>query len=76
MKFLLVGFFLIGLESTERYLFILLKLDLPTLELKVNREEDRKQYLAAMKKADDGDYSLLEQLIGEALTETLDSVQE
>ena len=50
---------------------ILLQLDLPPFELKVDREEDRKQYLTAMQKADNGDYSLLEQLIGEALTETL-----
>lgn len=50
---------------------ILLQLDLPPLELKVEREEDRKQYLLAMQKADEGDYSLLEQLIGEALVETL-----
>lgn len=52
-------------------IFILLQLDLPPLELKVDKEENRRQYLAAMQKADEGEYSLLEQLIGEALTETL-----
>lgn len=57
-------------------IFILLQVDLPPLELKVEREEDRKQYLLAMQKADEGDYSLLEQLIGEALNETLQLSQE
>ena len=57
-------------------IFILLQLDLPPLELKGEEEEDRKQYLNAMQKADEGDYFLLEQLIGEALAETLQLSQE
>lgn len=52
-------------------IYILLQFDLPPLELKVDKEEDRKQYLIAMQNADEGDYALLENLIGEALTETL-----
>lgn len=58
---------------TARMLTILiaLKLDLPPLEIKVEKEADRKSYLTAMQKADGGDYSLLEQLIGQSLTETL-----
>ncbi|HZE87493.1 MAG TPA: Fic family protein [Methylomirabilota bacterium] len=56
-------------------IFILLQLDLPPLELKVEREEYRKEYLTAMQNADNGDYSLLERLIGEALSETLDLSQ-
>lgn len=52
-------------------LLILLLLDLPPMELKVENETNRKQYLFAMQKADEGDYSLLEQLIGEAVSESL-----
>jgi Fic family protein len=52
-------------------IFILLKFDLPPLELQINTDEDRKEYLTAMQNADEGDYSLLEQLIGKALSETL-----
>lgn len=43
------------------------------LEIEVEREADRKSYLTAMQKADEGDYSLLEQLIGSALSESLQS---
>ncbi len=56
-------------------IFILLQLNLPPLEVQVEREEDRKKYLQAMQKADEGNYLFLEQLIGEALTETLQMVQ-
>ncbi|MBU3979180.1 Fic family protein [Patescibacteria group bacterium] len=56
-------------------ILILLKLNLPPIELKAEKEVDRKQYITAMRKADEGDYSLLEQLIGEALSETLLSSQ-
>src|SRR5258706_5140316 len=52
-------------------ILILLKLDLPPLEIKVVKETYRKNSLTAMKKADEGDYSVLEQLIGQALSETL-----
>lgn len=57
-------------------LFILLKLDLPPIELKIEREKNRKQYLISMQEADEGDYSSLEQLIGQALSETLQLSQE
>lgn len=52
-------------------ILILLKLNLPPIELRAQKETDRKQYLTAMQKADKGDYSLLEQLIGNALSEML-----
>lgn len=55
--------------------FILLSLDLPPIELKAETEEDRKGYLTAMQKADEGDFNLLENLIGEALTESLEKIQ-
>jgi Fic family protein len=57
-------------------ILILLKLDLPPIELQVEREDDRKQYLTAMQEADEGDYSLLENLISRALSETLQLSQE
>lgn len=56
-------------------IFILLKLDLPPIEIKIEKEADRKRYLKAMQKADGGDYSLLEQLLGAALSESLIKLQ-
>jgi Fic family protein len=56
-------------------ILILLKLDLPPIEFKAGKEEDRKQYLTAMQKADEGDYVLLEKLISGALSESLKSSQ-
>ncbi len=50
---------------------ILLKLNLPPIELKAETEADREQYLTAMQKADKGDFALLEQLISTALSEAL-----
>lgn len=52
-------------------IFILLQLDLPPVELKAEKQSDRKQYLIAMQKADEGDYFLLEKLIGNAVSESL-----
>lgn len=57
-------------------IFILLKLDLPPIELRVEKAQDRNQYLTAMQRADEGDYSLLEQLLGQAISETLELSQE
>ena len=54
-------------------ILILLKLDLPPIELKAETREDRKEYLTAMQQADEGNFSLLEQLIGQALSESLQS---
>ena len=56
-------------------IFVLLKLDLPPIEIKVEKEADRKEYLEAMQNADKGDYSLLEELISTALIETLQASQ-
>ncbi|MBI2404938.1 Fic family protein [Candidatus Gottesmanbacteria bacterium] len=52
-------------------ILILLKLNLPPIEIKVEKDRDRKTYLTAMQKADNGDYSLLERLISDTLTEAL-----
>lgn len=62
---------------TARMLTILtlLKLNLPPIELQAGKKTDRKHYIDAMQKADEGDYSLLEQLIGQAVSEMLQPSQ-
>lgn len=52
-------------------ILMLLKLNLPPVELKAEKGSDRKRYLTAMQNADKGDYSLLEKLICQALSEIL-----
>lgn len=52
-------------------IFILLKLNLPPIEIQVENQEDRKKYLTAMQNADGGNSTLLEQLLGNALSESL-----
>lgn len=52
---------------------ILLKLNLPVAEIKA-QEKDRVDYLHAMQKADQGDFSNLETLIGETIIESLGKV--
>ena len=44
-------------------MLILLKLNLPAIEIKANLGSDRKKYLESMYSADEGDYSKLETLI-------------
>lgn len=53
---------------------ILLKLNLPPIELKAETEKDRARYLRAMQKADDSDLSHLERLINNALYESLEKI--
>lgn len=53
---------------------ILLNLDLPPIELKVETKAGRKKYIQALKNADDGNYSSLESLIREAIEETIKEV--
>lgn len=55
---------------------ILLKLNLPAMEIKAGTSKDRKSYIKAMRMADTGDYSLLEKLLTEALTEALKKYNE
>ncbi len=50
---------------------ILLSLGLPPIEIKAETGRDRKNYLEAMYAADEGDFSKLERLIGNALNESL-----
>lgn len=53
---------------------ILLKLNLPPIEIKAETGLDRKKYLEAMYAADDGNCSQLENLIGNALSESLGKI--
>ena len=48
---------------------ILLNLDLPPIELKVETRVSRKKYIDALAQADNGDYRILEDLIEDALQE-------
>ena len=57
-------------------ILILLKLNLPPIELKAETGEDRKCYLEAMQKADNGDFTALETLISQALSELLERFPE
>jgi len=49
---------------------ILLNLDLPPIELKVETKISRKKYIEALKNADDSNYSKLEEIVREAIEET------
>lgn len=53
---------------------LLLKLKLPPAEIQIKTKKDRKQYLKAMRNADNGDLLLLESIISEALTESLEKI--
>jgi len=50
---------------------ILLQLGLPPIEIKADTKQDRENYLQSMYSADERDYSKLENLIKEALDESL-----
>lgn len=54
---------------------ILLRLNLPPIELKAETGEDRKRYLKAMQKGDEGYLISLEKLINNALSESLENVK-
>ena len=55
-------------------ILILLRLDLPPIEIKAETGADRKKYLEAMYAADRGNYSKLENLVRTALDESLTRV--
>lgn len=61
---------------TGRMLTIILslKLGLPTTEIKIENRADRSRYIKAMRKADKGDISLLENIISETLLESLKNI--
>lgn len=52
-------------------ILILLKLNLPPIEIKAETGQDRTKYLESMYAADEGNYEKLENLIGSALSESL-----
>lgn len=54
---------------------ILLKLNLPPIELKAETGLDRKRYLKAMQKGDEGNLTSLEILINNALSESLEKIR-
>lgn len=54
---------------------ILLSLNLPPIELKAETGEDRRRYLKAMRKGDEGDLTSLEILINKALSESLEKIK-
>ncbi len=54
---------------------VLLQLDLPPIEIKAETRADRKRYLKAMQKADEGNLSRLEALINNALSESLERIK-
>jgi cellobiose-specific phosphotransferase system component IIA len=51
-----------------------LNLELPIITIKAETGEDRKNYINAMKAADNHDLSKLEKLIADALKESLEKV--
>ena len=53
-------------------IFLLLKLGLPAVEIKVETKIDREKYLEAMRVGDEGNLELLEKLLSETLTEALE----
>jgi Fic family protein len=56
-------------------ILVLLKLNLPPIEIKADTETDRKNYILAMQEADNGNYSKLEVLISDSLFEMLEKFQ-
>lgn len=54
--------------------YILMRLNLPIIEIKADTGKSRKEYISALKKADEGDYSKLEEIISSALNESLQKV--
>lgn len=51
---------------------LLLNLELPIIEIKADTKEDRDSYINAMKEADKGDLTKLEDLLAQALKENLE----
>ena len=56
-------------------IMILLNLNLPPIELRAETKTDRQRYLKAMYQADEGKFQLLESLISDALTESLEKLK-
>lgn len=54
--------------------YILMRLNLPIIEIKTEQDKQRKAYIKALQKADEGNYSELEGIISTALNESLKEI--
>lgn len=54
--------------------YILMRLNLPIIEINTEKSKDRKNYIKALQKADEGDYQDLENIISQALNESMINV--
>ncbi|PIP52987.1 hypothetical protein COX08_03460, partial [Candidatus Beckwithbacteria bacterium CG23_combo_of_CG06-09_8_20_14_all_34_8] len=51
--------------------YILMRLNLPIIEINTEKSKDRKDYIRALQKADEGDYQDLENIISKTLNESM-----
>jgi len=54
--------------------YLLMREELPTIEIPVTTKLLRKKYIQSLQKADEGDYRALQNIIGNALNESLESI--
>lgn len=54
--------------------YILMREELPTIEIPVTTNPLRKKYIQALRKADEGNYQALQDIMGKALNESLESM--
>lgn len=54
--------------------YILMRLNLPIIEIKTDSGKLRKEYIKALQKADDGNYQFLDNIISKTLNESLSKV--
>jgi Fic family protein len=54
--------------------YLLMREELPTIEIPVTTNLLRKKYIQALQKADGGNYQTLQDIIGKALNESLESI--
>lgn len=54
--------------------YILMREELPTIEIPVTTNPLRKKYIQALQKADEGNYQALQDIIGKAMNESLESI--
>lgn len=56
--------------------YILMRLKLPIIEIKIENKTDRVSYITALQKADDGNYIEIENIISESLAESFQKTRE
>lgn len=54
--------------------YLLMREELPTIEIPVTTKLLRKKYIQALQKADEGNYQALQDIIGKAINESLESI--